>query len=111
MRTLSLAIFAIVAFALGVAKSDTMSILFGVASAAGAVVSLPSLRLSTFLRLMAELFAAETVLFGLADLLNLVGYWPEDYKDYALPRYLPIATAMFVIVDDGDLSPRRWCGA
>ncbi len=98
MRTLSLAVFALLAFAVGMDKSDTLTIIIGLASVVGAVASLPSLKLSTFLKLMTELFAAETVLFGLADLVNVLGYWPEDYKDYALPRYLPLATAMFVIV-------------
>ena len=47
---------------------------------------------------MAELFAFETVVFGIADLVNVLGYWPDAYKEYALPHYLPLATAVFVIV-------------
>ncbi len=47
--------------------------------------------------MMAELFAAETLLFGAADLIRVWGWWPEAYRDFALPSYLPIATATFVI--------------
>ena len=74
-----------------------MAIGLGVASGLAAIASLPSLRVSTFLELLTELFSVETVLFGAADLANIAGYWPEEYKAYALPRYLPIATAVFVI--------------
>ena len=97
LRTLSLAIFAVLAFVVGFLESDGMAIGLGVASGLAAVASLPSLRVSSFLELLSELFTVETVLFGLADLANMVGYWPEAYKEYALPRYLPIATAVFVI--------------
>jgi putative ATP-binding cassette transporter len=97
MRLLSLAIFALFAFAAGFYKSDGMAIGLGVASGLAAAVSQPRLRVSAFLELMSELFTVETVLFGIADLANMAGFWPENYKDYALPRYLPIATAVFVI--------------
>jgi putative ATP-binding cassette transporter len=97
MRLLSLAVFAIVALAVGVFESDGMAIGLGFASGLAVVASLPSLRVSTFLELLTELFSVETVIFGAADLLNISGYWPEDYKAYALPRYLPIATSVFVI--------------
>ena len=72
-----------------------MMIVIGVASAVGAIASLPRWRLSTFLTILADLFAFETVLFGLADIVALLGYWPEAYADYSLPRYLPLATALF----------------
>ena len=98
MRTLILAAFAVLAFVVGFFHSDTMTILFGVASAVGAFLSRPKIPLSTFLRVMAELFAVETVLFGLADIARLLGLWPESLQEYAVARYLPLATAMFVIV-------------
>jgi len=97
MRLLSLAVFAFVALAVGVFESDGMAIGLGVASGLATLASLPALRVSTFLELLTELFSVETVLFGVADLINTLGYWPEAYKEYALPRYLPIATAVFVI--------------
>ena len=72
-----------------------MMIIIGVASAIGSVASHPRWRLSTFLTVLFDLFAFETVVFGLADIVALLGYWPKAYADYELPRYLPLATALF----------------
>ena len=98
MRTLILAAFAVVAFAVGFSHSDTMTIIYGVASAIGAAVSLPRFPLSAFLKVMTDLFAVETALFGAADIAHLLGFWPESLNEYAVARYLPLATAAFVIV-------------
>ena len=62
-----------------------------------ALASLPMWRQSTFLTILSDLFAFETVLFGLADIVALLGYWPKAYEEYSLPRYLPLATALFVL--------------
>ena len=94
-RMLSLAAFAILALAVGAYKQDAMMLVIGVASAVGAIASQPRWRTSTFLTILADLFAVETILFGLADIVALLGYWPEAYADYSLPRYLPLATALF----------------
>ena len=128
MRMLSLAAFAILALLVGGFERDEMTILIGAATALAAIVSLPrwiesaSLPLlsdrlasetqaklaafvslprwkeSTFLAILSDLFAFETVLFGLADIVVLLGYWPKAYADYQLPRYLPLATALFCVV-------------
>ena len=98
MRLLSLAVFAVLALVIGAYEEDGMTLMIGGASALAAVASLPSWRLSTFLTILADLFAFETVLFGIADLVALLGYWPHAYEEYELPRYLPLATAIFVIV-------------
>jgi len=95
MRMLSLAIFATLALVVGVYEEDVMMIVIGVASAIGAVASHPRWRLSTFLTVLSDLFAFETIVFGLADIVSLLGYWPQAYADYSLPRYLPLATALF----------------
>ena len=98
MRLLSLAVFAVLALVIGAYEEDGMTLMIGGASALAAVASMPSWRLSTFLTILADLFAIETVLFGIADLVALLGYWPHAYEEYELPRYLPLATAIFVIV-------------
>ncbi len=98
MRLLSLAVFAVLALVIGAYEEDGMTLMIGGASALAAVASMPSWRLSTFLTILADLFAVETVLFGIADLVALLGYWPHAYEEYELPRYLPLATAIFVIV-------------
>jgi vitamin B12/bleomycin/antimicrobial peptide transport system ATP-binding/permease protein len=97
MRMLSLAAFAILALAVGGFERDGMTLLIGFASAAAAVASLPRWKLSTFLTILSDLFAIETVLFGLADIIVLIGYWPAAYEEYSPPRYLPLATALFVL--------------
>src|SRR5579864_7562615 len=94
-RMLSLAAFAILALIVGAYNRDAMMLVIGVASAVGAVASQPRWRTSTFLGILADLFAFETILFGLADIVSLLGYWPEAYAAYSLPRYLPLATALF----------------
>jgi vitamin B12/bleomycin/antimicrobial peptide transport system ATP-binding/permease protein len=95
LRMLSLAVFAVLALVVGAYEKDAMMIIIGVASAGGAFASQPQLKISTFLTVLSDLFAFETVLFGLADIVSLLGYWPQAYADYSLPRYLPLATALF----------------
>jgi vitamin B12/bleomycin/antimicrobial peptide transport system ATP-binding/permease protein len=97
MRMLSLAAFAILALVVGGFERDGMTLLIGAASAAAAIASLPRWKLSTFLTVLSDLFAIETVLFGIAGLIVLLGYWPASYEDYSPPRYLPLATALFVL--------------
>ena len=97
MRMLSLALFAVLALVIGGFKEDGMTLLIGVASGLAAVASLPRWKMSTFLTLLCELFAVETVLFGLADLVALTGYWPHSWDEYQLPTYLPLATALFIL--------------
>src|ERR1700722_15049848 len=97
MRMLSLALFAVLALVIGAYEEDGMTLLIGVASGLAAVASLPRLRMSTFLTLLCDLFAIETVLFGLADLAALLGFWPHSWEEYQLPTYLPLATALFIL--------------
>ena len=98
MRMLSLAVFAAVALVVGAYEADEMTLLIGAASGLAAFASLPRFRTSVFLSMLSDLFAAETILFGLADIVSLTGYWPKAYEDYQLPRYLPLATALFGVV-------------
>jgi vitamin B12/bleomycin/antimicrobial peptide transport system ATP-binding/permease protein len=97
MRMLSLAAFAVLALAIGAYQEDEMTLLIGGASALAAVAALPRWKISTFLTLLCDLFAIETVLFGLADLVALMGYWPKSLEEYELPSYLPLATALFIL--------------
>ncbi len=98
MRMLSLALFAVLALVIGAYEESGMTILIGVVSALASVASLPRWRLSTFLTMLSELFVAETVIFGVADIVALLGYWAKAYEDYELPTYLPLATAIFILV-------------
>src|SRR5579863_6818605 len=98
MRSISLAAFAILALVIGGYQEDEMTILIGAASGLAALASLPRWRHSAFLTLLSDLFGVETVLFGLLDLVAWLGYWPQAYEEYELPRYLPLATALFIVV-------------
>ena len=84
MRMLSLAVFAVLALTIGAYEENGMTILIGVVSALAAVASLPRWDLSTFLTMLSELFVAETVIFGVADLVALTGNWPKAYEEYEL---------------------------
>jgi vitamin B12/bleomycin/antimicrobial peptide transport system ATP-binding/permease protein len=97
MRMLSLAVFAVLALIVGGYREDGITLLTAIASGLAAVASLPRWRMSTFLTLLCDLFGIETVLFGLGDLAALTGYWPQSLEEYELPRYLPLATALFVL--------------
>ena len=85
MRMLSLAAFAVLALVIGGYEEDAMTLLIGVASAVGAFASQPRWKLSTFLTLLSDLFAIETILFGLADIVALLGYWPEPTRNIRFP--------------------------
>ncbi len=97
MRLFSLAVVAALAFLIGWLRSDAMALGLGATALIAAFASLPSHELSTFLRMMSEFFALETLLFGALVLVYVAGYWPQSYEEFALPTYLPIATAAFVI--------------
>ncbi len=97
MRVTLLGLFAVLAFAVGGYEFDAMTLGLGVASALAAAASWPTVRLPTFLKIMSELFAVETAVFGLVDVAEVIGAWPASLAEYAPPRYLPIATALFVV--------------
>ncbi len=97
MRVTLLGLFAVLALVVGGYQKDGMILGLGVASGLGAAASWPSIRLPTFLKIMAELFAVETAAFGAVTLAGALGMWPDSLGLYAPPRYLPIATALFVV--------------
>ena len=69
MRMVSLAVFAAIALVVGAYEEDGMMLVVGFASALSAFASLPRWRTSTFLTILSDLFAFETILFGLADIV------------------------------------------
>lgn len=98
MRATLLGLIAILAFvAAFFVPAQGMTLLLALCAAAGAVASLPRFRVPTFLRIMAELFAVETFVFGLVTLADGLDYWPQSLAEYSPPHYLPVATALFVV--------------
>src|ERR1700744_5948588 len=97
MRVTLLGLIAVLALAAGAYEEDGMTILLAVAAGLGAAAAWPTIRIPTFLKIMSELFAIETLIFGAITLSAAVGLWPESLAESAPPRYLPIATALFVV--------------
>ena len=97
MRLLAIAVglFAIAAFAVGLHSPSTMVFLLTGAAAACAVAVFLSHGLSTFLKIFEATFAVETIVFGLAFLVDKLGLWPQAYANYTLPDSLPFAVALF----------------
>jgi putative ATP-binding cassette transporter len=97
MRVILLGVFAVLALCVGLYEEEGMTIGLAAAAALGAAASWPSIRVPTFLKIMSELFAVETVAFGLISLAEALHLWPASLAGYAPPGYLPIATALFVV--------------
>ena len=98
MRPLSiaLAIFALIAIYSGISHEDGMMLGLGAASLVSAALMASPLHSSSFFAILNGLFAVETIAFGIVNLIDLDGFWPKDYADYVPPRYLPLATALFI---------------
>jgi len=80
----AVALFAVAAFAVGVHAPDTMVFLLTGAAAACAVAVFLSHRLSSFLKIFEATFAVETIVFGIAFLIDKLGLWPQAYANYTL---------------------------
>jgi putative ATP-binding cassette transporter len=97
MRILSLAValFALAAFLVGLHAPDVDLFLYAAAALLCAGATYRSAHISTFLRVFEVVFAAETIVFGAAYLVDALGLWPQAYADYALPSSLPLTVALF----------------
>ena len=91
----AVALFAVAALAVSVHAPDTMVFLLTGAAAACAVAVFLSHRLSSFLKIFEATFAVETIVFGIAFLIDKLGLWPQAYANYTLPDSLPFAVALF----------------
>jgi putative ATP-binding cassette transporter len=72
--------------------------LLAVVSAICAATTFKANAISSYLRIFAAIFAAETVLFGAFFLATQVGLWPESLADYAIPESLPLTVAIFAVL-------------
>jgi putative ATP-binding cassette transporter len=97
MRILSLAValFAIAAILVGLRAPDVGVFLYAAAALLCAGATYRSAHISTFLRVFEVVFAVETIVFGVAYLVDELGLWPQAYADYALPSSLPLTVALF----------------
>jgi vitamin B12/bleomycin/antimicrobial peptide transport system ATP-binding/permease protein len=96
--TLALAAFAVVALFTSFYESDAIMLGLALASAVSAGAMASKLPISAFFKILIDVFAIETIVFGLINIASITGAWPVDYKDYVPPQYLPLATALFIVV-------------
>jgi putative ATP-binding cassette transporter len=100
MKQLSaaVAIFGLLALAAGIHKGEPETLLLAAAALICAYTTWRAREISSFLKILVSIFAAETVVFGLGVLCEVVGLWPQSYAEYALPATLAITVAVFSIV-------------
>ncbi len=90
-------VFSAAAAATGLKSGDAILLLLAGAGLLCAYTTYRSREISTFLRIFAAFFAAETVIFGTIYLAAQVGLWPRSFEDYALPESVPLTMAFFAI--------------
>ena len=95
---IAVAIFAVAAAAVGARAGDNMALLLAAASLICAYTTFRARGVSAFLRILAAIFATETVVFGLGMLAAKLGLWPEGLAEYKLPETLPLTVAIFAIL-------------
>jgi len=100
MRLLAFSVgaFAVATFLVGLHTLDTVVFLLAGMALACAVATFLSQKMSTFLKIFEAIFAIETVVFGVAFLIDVLGLWPADYAAYALPASQPFAVALFGVL-------------
>ena len=100
MRILAVAValFALLAFAVGWNAKDTPLELLGPASLIAAWCCWRSAPISRFLKIFIALFSVETIVFGLADLSARFGYWPKALEEAPIPTTLALTVAIFAII-------------
>jgi len=100
MRYLSIAValFGLLALALGVQSGDGWEIGLGVCALLCAGTTYLSTAISTYLKIFIRIFSTETIVFGLAVVVAKAGLWPEAYKSLILPDPLPITVALFSVL-------------
>jgi|SRR5579872_2533254 len=100
MRLLGIAVglFALAAFLAGLHAPNAPIFLLAVLAAACATAVFLSQTMSTFLKVFEAIFATETIVFGLAFLIDELGLWPKAYASYTLPVSQPLAVALFGVL-------------
>jgi len=100
MRNLSAAVaaFAILAALIGAHKADTDLFVLAVASGLCAYTTWRGADMSKFMKIFAAIFSTETIVFGLAKLLQAEGLWPSALAGLAPPESMAVTVAVFSIV-------------
>ncbi len=93
-----LAAFAFVALAAAVKAADAETFLLALTAAACAYTTWRARKISSFLKILVGFFSVETILFGIAVLVSVLGLWPPAYEDAAPPPTLAITVGVFSIL-------------
>src|SRR5579863_6735311 len=90
MKTLSfgVAAFGLLALALGLKADDMWEVGLGVSALVCAGTTYLSGAISSYLRIFVAIFSVETIVFGIAVVINKAGLWPAGYAEYTLPNPL-----------------------
>ena len=91
-------LFSAAAAAAALLSGDNVVMVLAAAGLLCAYTTYRSRQISTFLRIFAAIFAAETVIFGALFLTANAGLWPASLADYELPISLPLTVAIFGIL-------------
>ncbi|MBV9077319.1 MAG: ABC transporter ATP-binding protein/permease [Methylobacteriaceae bacterium] len=89
---------ALVSLAAGLFGGAPLVAVFGAIAGASAYATFLARGMSSFLKIFVAIFAAETVVFGLAATAAGIGLWPASLAEYRLPESLPITVALFAIL-------------
>lgn len=91
-------LFSAAAAAASLLTGDNVVMVLAAAGIFCAYTTYRSRKISTFLRIFAAIFAAETVIFGVVFLTANAGLWPVSMSDYEIPVSLPLTVAIFGIL-------------
>jgi putative ATP-binding cassette transporter len=94
----AVALFGLMSGVVGLEFANPTLDLLAVASLIVAYCCWRSAPVSRFLKIFLALFAAETIVFGLADLAARVGLWPKFLAEARVPPTLALTVAMFAII-------------
>jgi vitamin B12/bleomycin/antimicrobial peptide transport system ATP-binding/permease protein len=96
--SVAVALFGLLALALGVRGEDGWEIGLGISALLCAGTTYLSAAISNYLKVFVRIFSTETIVFGLAVVAAKAGLWPVAYKSLMLPDPLPITVALFSVL-------------
>ncbi len=94
----AVAVFAVLSAAVGLHSGDGDLYVLAAGALMCAYTTWRSAGISSFLKIFAAIFSTETVICGLARLVEVEGLWPAHYADYTLPDSMALTVAVFSIL-------------
>ena len=94
----AVALFGLMSAGVGLEFANTTLDLVAAASLIVGYCCWRSAPVSRFLKMFLALFAAETIVFGLADLAARFGLWPKSLAEARMPPTLALTVALFAII-------------